>query len=83
MMGWIQLAVFAFQLVFRVWDAIKEHKGELKKKKTEALQSGIRGIVDRDVSRITHAFDELNRLSKESRGATPDRQERHSEPKKE
>lgn len=61
-MGWIQLAVFIFQLVFKLWDAIHEHKEEVKKKKTEVLQSGLRGIVDRDASRVTIAFDELNRL---------------------
>ena len=61
-MGWIQLAVLLFQLVFKVWGAIDEKNEELKKKKTEALQSGLRGVVDRDPSRVTAAFDNLNRL---------------------
>jgi len=51
-MGWVQLALFVFQLVFKIWDAINERNAEIKKKKTEALQSGLRGVVDRDASRI-------------------------------
>ena len=62
-MGWIQVIVFAFQLLFRILDAIKEHNEEKKKQKTEALQSGLRGIVDRDGSRVSVAFGELNRLN--------------------
>lgn len=61
-MGWVQLAVFVFQLIFKVWDAIKEHNDDVKKQKTEALQSGLRGIVDRDPSRVTNAFDSIKRL---------------------
>jgi hypothetical protein len=59
-MGWIQLAVLAFQLIFKVWDAIKERNDEVRKKQTEALQKGLRGIVDQDASRITSAFDDFN-----------------------
>lgn len=61
-MGWLQLAVYFFQLIFKIWDAIHEYDIEQKKKKTEALQSGVRGIVDRDASRIVGAFDDLRRL---------------------
>lgn len=61
-MGWIQLAVLVFQLIFKVWDAIKEHNIEKKKLKTEALQSGVRAIVDRDASRLNSAVNDLNRL---------------------
>ena len=61
-MGWLPLILAVFQLVFKTWDAIKEHNDELKKKKTEALQSALRGVVDRDASRITASIDTLNRL---------------------
>lgn len=61
-MGWIQLAILAFQFILKVWDAIKERNDEIKKKKTEALQKGLRGVVDRDASRIVGAFDDLRRL---------------------
>lgn len=60
-MGWIQLAVLAFQLIFKVWDAIRERNDEIKKQKTEALQSGLRGVIDKDPVRITAAFDSINR----------------------
>jgi len=61
-MNWIQLAVMVIQLIVRVWDAIREKNIETKKRKTEALQSGLRGIVDRDAGRITSAFDDINKL---------------------
>lgn len=63
-MGWIPLVLAIFQLVFKVWDAVSEHNSEIKKQKTEALQSGLRGVVDRDASRITQSFDDLNRLGR-------------------
>lgn len=46
----------------KIWDAIKESNAELKKQKTEALQSGVRAIVDKDVSRLNTAISDLNRL---------------------
>lgn len=61
-MGWIQLAVLAIQLIIKVWDAVKESNDELKKKKTEELQRGLRGVIDRDASRINASFDNLRRL---------------------
>lgn len=61
-MAWLELAVLVFKFAFAVWDAIKERNEELRKKKTEALQSGLRGIVDRDPSRIVGAYDNLRRL---------------------
>ena len=61
-MGWIPLLLAVFQLIFKTWDAIKEHNDELKKKKTTALQSALRGVVDRDASRVTASLDSLNRL---------------------
>lgn len=61
-MGWLQLAVLAFQVIVRIWDAVREKSLEKRKMQTEALQSGIRGIVDRDVSRINAAINDLNGL---------------------
>ena len=61
-MGWIQLAVLAFQLILKIFDVFREADLEKKKKKTEALQSGMRGIVDGDRSRITASIDSINRM---------------------
>ena len=46
----------------KIWDANKEKDEALKKQKTEALQSGVRAIVDKDVSRLSVAINDLNRL---------------------
>ena len=70
-MGWLQAVVLVLQLIFRIWDAIKERNDEIKKKKTEALQSGLRGIVDGDSSRVTASFDVLNRLRGEKDSPSP------------
>ncbi len=51
-------------LLDKIWDAHKEHNEELKKQKTEALQSGVRAIVDKDVSRLNVAIADLQRLRK-------------------
>lgn len=64
------LATLAFlgQLItlgVKIWDAVKETNVEIKKKKTEALQSGVRGLIDRDPSRIVSAFDELRKYKAE------------------
>lgn len=61
-MGWVSIALAVFQLIFRVWDAINERNADVKKKKTEALQSVTRGIIDRDKGRVTAGFDDLNRM---------------------
>ncbi len=61
-MGWIPLILAVLQLCIRIWDAVKEHNEEKKKLKTEALQSGVRAIIDRDASRLNTAIAELNRL---------------------
>lgn len=58
-MGWVTLAVTILQLIVKIWDAIHEHNIEKKKRKTEALQSVARGIIDRDRSRVTSGFDDL------------------------
>jgi hypothetical protein len=61
------LAVITFlsqliPLVFRIWDTIKESNDEKKKQKTEALQSGVRAIVDKDASRLNDSIRTLNSL---------------------
>ena len=68
-MGWaailgaiLTLAVEIFKLIREVRSDKKEEKIELKKQKTEHVQSGIRGIIDGDASRITSAIDGLRRL---------------------
>lgn len=61
-MGWIQLATIVFQLALKLWDAKSEKDQEIKKAKTEAVQSGVRGLIDDDSSRIVSAFDDLRRL---------------------
>jgi len=48
----------------KIWDANKEKDEALKKQKTEALQSGVRAIVDKDVSRLNASISDLNRLRK-------------------
>lgn len=61
-MGWIPLTLAVLQLIIRIWDAVREHDAEKKKKKTEALQSGVRAVIDRDASRLNASIIELNRL---------------------
>lgn len=61
-MGWIQLAVLAFQLLIKFFDLWREKDLEKKKKQTEALQSGVRAIADKDVSRLNAAIRDINRL---------------------
>jgi len=63
--GIIALITLAGQLLAlfnKVWDANKEKNEELKKQKTEALQSGVRAIVDKDASRLNASIVELERL---------------------
>ena len=61
-MGWIELAIAIITLINKAWNTIKEYNDELKKKKTEILQSGLRGVIDRDKTRITQSFDDFNNL---------------------
>jgi hypothetical protein len=63
-MGWIPLILAVLQLIIRIWDALKEKNVEKKKQQTEALQSGVRAIVDRDASRLNSVILELDRLRK-------------------
>ena len=68
-MGWtailgaaLTLAIEIFKLISETRAEQKEQKVELKKEKTEILQSIARGIIDRDASRINAGFDKLHRL---------------------
>ena len=61
-MGWIPLILAVIQIIIRIWDAVKESNAEKKKLKTEALQSGVRAIVDRDASRLNASIIKLNEL---------------------
>lgn len=58
----IALAGEILKLVNDVRQEKKENSVELKKKKTEIVQSIARGIVDRDASRINDGFDRLRLL---------------------
>ena len=60
--AFVTLASQLLSLFNKVWDANKEKDEALKKVKTEALQSGVRAIVDKDVSRLNSAIRELNQL---------------------
>lgn len=61
-MGWIQAIVLGIQLIIKIFDAVKERNEEIKKKKTEAVQSGIRAVIDKDVSRLSVAINDINNL---------------------
>lgn len=61
-MGYAELAVLIFKFAFEIWKTIKEHREDVKKQKTELLQSVARGIIDRDASRITAGFDAIDRV---------------------
>lgn len=61
-MSWVELAIAVIGLIVKIWDAVKENNDEKKKKQTEAIQSGIRGIIDRDPSRIAASFDTIRRV---------------------
>lgn len=63
-MAAITLISQLLQLFNKVWDALREKDLEKKKLQTEALQSGVRAIVDKDVSRLNSAINDLNRLRK-------------------
>lgn len=58
----ITLAIEILKLISEVRTEKKEVAFELKKQKTELIQSVARGIVDRDASRINSGIDKLRRL---------------------
>jgi len=51
-------------LGIEIWHSIKEKNDEIKKEKTKEAQSGIRGIIDGDASRVNAAINRLRRLRK-------------------
>ena len=61
-MGWGAVILAVLQIFIRIWDVLKESNVEKKKQQTEALQSGVRAIVDRDASRLNSAIHDLDRL---------------------
>lgn len=61
-MGVIQIIGYALQIILWVLDAIKENRDEIKKQKTDAIQSGVRGVIDGDAPRIVASFDRLRSL---------------------
>lgn len=68
-MGWgailgafLALALEIIKIIRDVKAENKEEAIELKKQKTEVIQSLARGIIDRDASRINSDIDRLRRL---------------------
>ena len=61
-MGWGAVILAVLQIFIRIWDVLKESNVEKKKQQTEALQSGVRAIVDRDASRLNSVIHDLDRL---------------------
>jgi hypothetical protein len=80
--GWIQLAIYIFQLFFKIWDVIAEKNKETKAKKQAALKDGLDAIIAKDASRINIVFDRINRLNgmrpiKKRRDSSSDREGGH------
>lgn len=63
-MGYAEAVVLLLKLGWEIWATIKERNSEIKKQRTETAQSGIRGVIDRDASRVNAAIDHLRRLRK-------------------
>ena len=68
-MGWLAILgaiiTLALEIIKLINESRKENKEaavELKKKKTEILQSLARGIVDGDASRINSCYEQLRRM---------------------
>jgi hypothetical protein len=61
-MGWVELALAVFKLIFRSWDVFNERNKEVKEKKVSALNEVKTGIQQKDASSITRGFDKLSRL---------------------
>lgn len=49
-------------LGIKIWDAVKENDVEIKKQRTEILQSATRAVIDRDVERLNTANIQLRGL---------------------
>ena len=63
-MAVIELVKEVLKLINRYQTRKDENEKERIKRATEAAQSGIRGIIDRDESRIRLAFDRQRELRK-------------------
>ena len=61
-MGWLAIIGTALQIIAWCLNTWKEANDEKKKQKTEALQSAVRGVVDRDAGRINDAFQRMRDL---------------------
>ena len=68
-MGWMALisTILTFlieliKIIREVRSDKKSEREETKKKQTEAIQSGVRGIIDGDKARVVTAFDSLRRM---------------------
>lgn len=62
--GAIKLSFFLVEEIIRSRQSKREKDEELKKQKTKVLQSGLRAIIDQDVSRLNTAIVDANRLRK-------------------
>lgn len=60
-MNWGEVVLAVLQLILFVAQTWKEKNDARKKIRTEWLQSGLRGIIDHDKSRVGRAFDALYR----------------------
>lgn len=61
-MGWIELIGVVFKFALEVWSAINERNKEIKAKKEDILNEGLKAIVNRDASAITLFFERVKRL---------------------
>lgn len=60
-MTWVEIIGAILRIILFVLTEMREKNGERKKIRTEWLQSGLRGIIDHDKSRVGRAFDALHR----------------------
>lgn len=63
-LGGIKIAFLIIEEVIRNNRKQDEKDKELKIEKTKVLQSGVRAIIDQDVSRLNTAIVDANRLRK-------------------
>lgn len=62
--GVISFAIELLKLIREVKNDKKERDVELKKRKTEIIQSGIRGLIDGDDRRYVTSLDQLRNIRK-------------------
>jgi hypothetical protein len=58
-MSWPAAVGFCLQIIIWCLNTWKEVNDDKKKQKTEALQSAVRGVLDRDAGRINDAFQRM------------------------